>query len=173
MAIGKVLFAGAFSALPTTLVMAPVERVKIIMQTDMQHRTFMPALTKVWGEGGIKSLFRGGIATLARDVPGSLAYFGAYETCKVATGSVLVSGGLAGIANWLVACPMDVVKSRYQAAAPGTYSSASDTLRHLLRNEGIGSLFKGIGPLMLRAFPANAACFMGREQSLKVLDRVL
>ena len=31
-------------------------------------------------------------------------------------GSTLVAGGLAGMCNWLVAIPMDVVKSRLQAA---------------------------------------------------------
>ena len=30
-------------------------------------------------------------------------------------GSTLFAGGMAGICNWLVAIPMDVVKSRLQA----------------------------------------------------------
>jgi len=34
---------------------------------------------------------------------------------KLSIGSTLFAGGMAGICNWLVAIPMDVVKSRLQA----------------------------------------------------------
>ena len=34
------------------------------------------------------------------------------------------------------------------------------------------ALWKGVGPAMLRAFPANAACFLGRDFCLKFLDWV-
>jgi solute carrier family 25 carnitine/acylcarnitine transporter 20/29 len=44
--------------------------------------------------------------------------------------------------------------------------------RVLLQKEGVLGLYKGVGPALLRAFPANAACFMGVEFSRSVLDRV-
>lgn len=34
-------------------------------------------------------------------------------------------------------------------------------LRTLVKEEGVGALYKGTAPVMLRAFPANAACFFG------------
>ena len=39
-----------------------------------------------------------------------------------------------------------------------------------MAEDGVGALFKGLGPAMLRAFPANAACFLGREVCLKFLN---
>ena len=39
-----------------------------------------------------------------------------YIRKSLSVGSTLVAGGLAGMCNWLVAIPMDVVKSRLQAA---------------------------------------------------------
>jgi len=33
-----------------------------------------------------------------------------------------LAGGTAGVCNWLVAIPADVVKSRLQSAPTGTYS---------------------------------------------------
>ena len=33
----------------------------------------------LWKEGGIKSIYKGTLATLLRDVPASAAYFGGYE----------------------------------------------------------------------------------------------
>lgn len=65
--------------------------------------------------------------------------------------------GMAGVAMWSIAIPPDVLKSRLQSAPAGTYKGTADVLRVLLKNEGPQALFKGLGPAMLRAFPANAA----------------
>lgn len=35
--------------------------------------------------------------------------------------------------------------------------------KEMMRNEGPKALFKGFTPVMARAFPANAACFLGFE----------
>lgn len=64
---------------------------------------------------------------------------------------------MAGVAMWTIAIPPDVLKSRLQSAPAGTYKGVADVLRVLLKNEGPQALFKGLGPAMLRAFPANAA----------------
>ncbi|KAK9759380.1 carnitine transporter [Basidiobolus ranarum] len=84
--------------------------------------------------------------------------------------AVLVAGGLAGMANWAVAIPPDVLKSRLQTAPEGTYKGVMDVFTHLIRTEGPSALFRGLGPAMLRAFPANAACFLGVEASLKLMN---
>lgn len=77
---------------------------------------------------------------------------------------------MAGIANWIVSIPPDVIKSRWQTAPEGTYKNMADVFFQLVRKEGPGALFKGLGPAMVRAFPANAACFLGVEVSKKFLD---
>jgi len=85
--------------------------------------------------------------------------------------AIVTAGGLAGIANWAVAIPADVIKTRLQTAPEGTYKGTMDCLLQLLRNEGPRALFKGLGPAMVRAFPANAACFLGVEVARKALDK--
>lgn len=45
-----------------------------------------------------------------------------------------------------------------------------DVFRKLMAEEGASALFKGIAPVMLRAFPANAACFIGLEVGFKILN---
>lgn len=78
--------AGGFSAIPTTIVTTPMERVKVVLQTQDQavggqkFKGMGDAAAAMWREGGIRSLYRGTIATLARDIPGSAAYFWAYES---------------------------------------------------------------------------------------------
>uniref|UniRef100_H3CMZ1 Uncharacterized protein n=1 Tax=Tetraodon nigroviridis TaxID=99883 RepID=H3CMZ1_TETNG len=85
--------------------------------------------------------------------------------------NILLAGGVAGILNWTIALPPDVLKSNFQtAAAEGKYRGLLDVLRTLLREEGPAALYKGFNAVFLRAFPANAACFLGFEMALKGLN---
>jgi Mitochondrial carrier protein. len=181
--ISQLCLAGGISALPTTLIMAPSERLKCLLQIHPERYSGLwDCAKKVYAEGGIQSVFRGTGATLLRDVPGSIAWFGTYELVKkglmkvqkidpesgaLSPLAVLCAGGVAGMACWGVSIPADVLKSRFQTAPAGTYSGVMDVYRHLMKEEGPGALFRGLRPAMIRAFPANAACFFGMEVSKK------
>ena len=77
--------------------------------------------------------------------------------------SILGAGGTAGTLNGLLTLPIDTVKSRFQASSLNEYTSARHVAYDLLKKEGPGAFFRGLGPVLLRAFPANAACFSGIE----------
>jgi solute carrier family 25 (mitochondrial carnitine/acylcarnitine transporter), member 20/29 len=79
---------------------------------------------------------------------------------------------MAGVAMWTIAIPPDVIKSRLQSAPAGTYSGAGDVLKQILKKEGPSALFKGLGPAMLRAFPANAATFLGVELATSAMNKL-
>jgi len=76
--------AGFMSAVPSTLVTAPVERAKVLLQVQgqggsgPQYKGVFDVIGHLYKEGGIRSIYRGTFATLARDGPGSAAYFAAY-----------------------------------------------------------------------------------------------
>lgn len=167
--------AGFISAVPTTLVMAPTERVKVVLQTT-SGGSFLSAAKKVVSEGGIQSLFKGSLATLARDGPGSALYFASYEVCKkflndrsgnAANGeinikNVCISGGVAGMSMWLVVFPIDTIKTKLQASS--TRQSMVQATKEIYSSRGgIKGFFPGLGPALLRSFPANAATFLGVE----------
>lgn len=65
----------------------------------------------------------------------------------------------------------NLIKFRYSFLAPeGTYpNGVRDVMKKLIAEEGVLALYKGITPVMLRAFPANAACFIGVEVGIKFL----
>ncbi|RWS01840.1 congested-like trachea protein isoform X2 [Dinothrombium tinctorium] len=42
----------------------------------------------------------------------------------------------------------------------------------MMKEEGLGALYKGATPVFIRAFPANAACFYGFEFATKLLNRL-
>jgi len=184
-----VMFAGGFSAIPGTIFMVPGERIKVLLQSDGQggtakrfNGTLDCAKKVVAEEGLLAGMYKGWELTLLRDVPGSVAYYGAYELMKrgmqpadgsgqLSVSTTLVAGGLAGCANWIVAVPPDVLKSRFQTAPEGRYPGGlRQILAELLKEEGITGLYKGLGPAIVRAFPANAACFLGMEVSRKAMN---
>ncbi|KAJ1304587.1 hypothetical protein OPQ81_005729 [Rhizoctonia solani] len=188
LSLSELAFAGFFSAIPTTLVAGPAERVKVLLQIQGQggqskYNGPIDVVRQLYREGGLRSIFRGTAATLARDGPGSAAYFVAYEVAKkrltpagsdpsqLNLSAVVLAGGLAGVAMWSVAIPPDVIKSRLQSAPSGTYSGFIDCTRKTIAKDGIKALWKGFGPAMARAFPANAATFLGVEASKKLLEK--
>jgi solute carrier family 25 carnitine/acylcarnitine transporter 20/29 len=185
--------AGAISGVFTTAIMAPGERIKCLLQVQAANPDAVGA-TKfngpvdcaktLWRQGGIRSVYKGTAATLLRDVPASAMYFASYEWLKdnlkpagktkadLSVGATLTAGGVAGIMNWAVAIPADVLKSRLQTAPEGTYPRGiRDVFKKLMKEEGIFALYKGATPVFLRAFPANAACFFGYELAMKFLNK--
>ncbi|KAJ3340968.1 carnitine transporter [Entophlyctis luteolus] len=180
-------FAGGFSGWVTCIIATPMERVKVVLQTQDQvkggvkYKGMIDASVGMFKEGGFGSLYRGTIATMARDIPGSAAYFVAYEYFyrllkkdgqNISIGATLFAGGMSGVAMWSIAIPPDVIKSRIQASPPGMYSGFVDCGVKMVRAEGPGALFKGLGPALLRAFPANAAGFLGRALGMEVLHQL-
>jgi len=186
--IPELAFAGFFSAVPTTLVAGPAERIKVVLQVQGQgggtnYKGPIDVIRGLYREGGMRSLFRGTGATLARDGPGSAAYFVAYELAKKALtpanqpssqlnlGAIILAGGTAGVAMWSIAIPPDTIKSRLQSAPQGTYTGFMDCARKTIAKDGVKALWKGFGPAMSRAFPANAATFLGVEASRNLMDK--
>jgi hypothetical protein len=93
---------------------------------------------------------------------------------------ILISGGLAGSLSWLVAYPMDVVKTHVQTAGSkevenpkGLVANPSkvrlqDIVLDIYRRHGVSGFFRGIGVTMTRAFPVNAATFYFYEEFRKM-----
>ncbi|KAI9342286.1 mitochondrial carrier domain-containing protein [Obelidium mucronatum] len=187
LSMAEFAFAGGFSGWATTIITVPMERVKVILQTQDQvkggvkYKGMIDAGVGVFKEGGFGSLYRGTIATMARDVPGSAAYFVAYEYFyrllkkegqSMSIGATLFAGGMSGVAMWSIAIPPDVIKSRIQASPAGTYKGFVDCAVKMVAQEGPTALFKGLGPALLRAFPANAAGFLGRAAGLELMHQM-
>ncbi|KAI9368134.1 mitochondrial carrier domain-containing protein [Aspergillus egyptiacus] len=193
--IGQISAAGFFSAIPMTLITAPFERVKVLLQIQGQnppppgqkpkYSGGMDVVRQLYKEGGIRSVFRGSAMTLARDGPGSAAYFAAYEyikrslTPKDANGNitgelslpaVLAAGGAAGIAMWIPVFPVDTIKSRLQSASGKP--TIGGTIRSVYASGGFKAFFPGFGPALARAVPANAATFAGVELAHKFMNKL-
>ena len=86
----------------------------------------------------------------------------------------MIAGSIAGMVEHATVFPIDTVKTHVQAAtadeiaaiyAHGGLPSLTIT-RHLLREHGVGHLFRGLSALMPAIGPAHALMFSGYEQVL-------
>ncbi|KAG9508629.1 Mitochondrial carnitine/acylcarnitine carrier protein, partial [Fragariocoptes setiger] len=189
--LGELFVAGGVAGLATTSILAPGERVKCLLQAQaantagtVQYKGPADCFKQLYKQGGIKNLYVGTLATACRDIPSTGMYFMTYEWAQrkltppgktredMSAGRTLLAGGTAGILNWTVAIPADVLKSRQQTAPPGTYKGLSDVLHQTIAQDGLKGLYRGAAPIMLRAFPANAASFLGYETAMKALNYI-
>lgn len=176
--VAQISAAGFFSAIPMTVITAPFERVKVLLQIQGQkqlrpgekprYNGGIDVVRQLYREGGIRSVYRGSAATLARDGPGSAAYFATYEYLKrrltpkdehgnpgsLSLPAVSVAGGAAGVAMWTAVFPVDTVKSRVQTAEGNP--AVGGVIRELYSKGGVKAFFPGFGPAIARAIPANA-----------------
>lgn len=195
LSIAQVSTAGFFSAIPQTAITAPFERVKVLLQIQGQ-KTLAPGekpkyaggadvVRQLYREGGIRSVFRGSAATLARDGPGSAAYFATYEYIKrrltpidaatgkpaggLSLGAITCAGAAAGVAMWIPVFPVDTVKSRLQTMEGNP--TVGGVVRGLYKAGGVKAFFPGFGPALARAVPANAATFLGVELAHQAMNK--
>lgn len=178
--IGNISTAGFLSSIPTTAVAAPFERVKVMMQVQSGAKKSMASVVaEMYRTGGLRSIFKGSAATLARDGPGSALYFASYEYIKGALSSpgqdlsllaISIAGGCAGVSMWLGVYPIDTIKSTQQSS--NVNISISKATKTIYAKGGIKAFFPGVGPALARSFPANAATFVGVELAKNFLENL-
>ncbi|KYK59516.1 hypothetical protein DCS_00646 [Drechmeria coniospora] len=196
LSIAQISAAGFLSAIPMTAITAPFERVKVILQVQGQkalapgekpkYSGARDVVRQLYREGGLRSVFRGSAATLARDGPGSAAYFAAYEYIKrslsprdpvtgkptgaLSLTAITCAGAAAGVAMWIPVFPVDTVKSRLQTAEGNV--TIGGVVRELYGKGGFKAFFPGFGPALTRAVPANAATFLGVELAHQAMTKM-
>lgn len=81
------------------------------------------------------------------------------------------SGGLGSFAFWGVSIPADNLKNRIMGAPlDAKYTPLRTIAADILRYEGLGGFYRGFVPIVLRAFPVNAAAFLVYESLMRGLN---
>ena len=178
-----------------SLVVAPAERVKVLMQTSKTSDGAGGLLSSVRkvvaADGIIGGLFRGLGPTFLREIPGYGVYFIAYEAAKrllspssgdskdssggglsasIAVRTAL-AGAFAGVTAWLPVYPVDVVKSRMQAHKQSGWDrraapTASAIAAQLWAEEGVMGFYKGLVPTLSRAVISHGTTLAAYEAAV-------
>lgn len=168
--LSSYFLAGASAGLAQTPVSSPIELAKTRLQLRStgqgNSQGPMQCLRNIYRQEGCRGVFKGLGITFLREGPSYGVYFVTYEMLTktftkqpISTLHMLLAGGFAGTASWVISYPIDVIKSRIQAESGNRYSGALDCLKKSIRAEGYSCLFRGLNSTILRAFPTNAATF--------------
>ncbi|KAK2467361.1 hypothetical protein APHAL10511_000596 [Amanita phalloides] len=206
----QVLIAGALTGVVCCIVTTPTELIKIRQQEQLVPTSTWKIVLQIIKEDGILGLYRGVAATILRDL-GYGAYFAAYEGTNrlfsqldikdIPWYGFLLSGGIAGIAGWVITFPFDVVKTRMQGTLNNheldparvtestsllppdddaitirkvnPYQTVISTIINSYTEEGIGVFCQGLGAAVIRAIPTNMATFATFEGVSRVINSIL
>ncbi|XP_020686208.2 mitochondrial arginine transporter BAC2 [Dendrobium catenatum] len=180
-----------------SFLLSPVELVKIRLQLQtLNHHHHscgksegpLTIAKRILQTEGLRGIYRGFAITILRDAPAHAVYFWTYEYAREhlhpgcrkradeSLGTMLIAGGLAGVASWVCCYPLDVVKSRLQAQSPPRgsrppprYNGIIDCFQKSVREEGYSVLWRGLGTAITRAFVVNGAIFSAYELALRFL----
>ncbi|XP_073905095.1 solute carrier family 25 member 45 isoform X3 [Castor canadensis] len=183
-----VFIAGCTGGVIQTFFLAPFDLIKVRLQNQTEprvqpggpqprYRGPVHCAATIFREEGPRGLFRGAWALMLRDTPTLGLYFVTYEGfCHQNTphgqnpssATVLVAGGFAGIASWVAATPLDVIKSRMQmdGLRRREYQGVLDCVVSSFRQEGLRVFFRGLTINSARGFPVNAVTFLSYEYLL-------
>lgn len=142
------------SLLPVTVVKTRYE------SGQFNYRSISSALVSIWKYEGLKGLFSGCAATVARDAPFSgmylMFYTKAKEVGKKAIGDQeltahmhFICGLSAGLLASAITQPADVIKTQLQLY-PYRYKGTLDCIAVVCKNNGINGLFRGMLPRCIR-----------------------
>lgn len=172
------LVSGSVARAVSVIGTAPLElmRTQVMAQTSAQGRPLsgVGVLARAVARDGWRSLWRGTVATLYRDVPFSALYWVVAEEARTRLASSwgarrdalsvnLVAGLVAGASAAVTTHPFDVIKTRAQvegAVAGASFGNRAQgtlaALKNLLDKEGWAALYGGIGPRVLKVGPSCA-----------------
>ena len=155
--------AGSLARIPTH----PLDTIKARMMASSSH-SFKETLSQTISTEGIRGLYRGFLFTATTSMPASCLYFTGQEWSRTHLFSnALMSGFFAETISCLLYVPIDVVKERMQVqqmdantrSYGSTYSNGFLAVSNIVRNEGIGGLYKGYLSTLASFGPFSALYF--------------
>ncbi|PIN23618.1 Mitochondrial solute carrier protein [Handroanthus impetiginosus] len=177
LSICKSLFAGGVAGGVSRTAVAPLERLKILLQVQNPHSIryngTVQGLKYIWKTEGIRGLFKGNGTNCARIVPNSAVKFFSYDEAsrgilwvyRQQTGQEdaeltpllrLGAGACAGILAMSATYPMDMVRGRLTVQtekSPTQYRGIFHAVRTVFIEEGPRALYKGWLPSVIGVVP--------------------
>ncbi|KAG2494767.1 hypothetical protein HYH03_007012 [Edaphochlamys debaryana] len=172
-ALCKSLFAGGVAGGLSRTAVAPLERLKILMQVqgnEMVYRGVWQGLVHMMRTEGMRGMMKGNWTNCVRIIPNSAVKFLTYEQLsremsdhyRATTGSGeltpglrLIAGACAGIIAMSATYPLDMVRGRLtvQEGRNQQYRGIVHAARSIVAEEGALALYKGWLPSVIGVVP--------------------
>lgn len=176
------IIAGATAGITTSLVVCPLDVVKIRIQgqlpqpvttaglPDWRSMGMARSLRYILATEGLRGWYRGLGTTMVTYIPAMSVYFPTYTFAKSAWSSTLQENNVlrdvsvnhpvvhmmaaisAGGLTNVVTQPLWMVRTRQMSSSTPNHRSTVEVLSRVIQREGFLALFKGLGPSMLGIF---------------------
>ncbi|KAJ2778595.1 ADP/ATP carrier protein [Coemansia javaensis] len=183
------LAAGGVSAGVSKTIVAPIERVKLLLQVqassdqiakDQRYKGIMDAFRRIPAEQGMGSFWRGNMSNVIRYFPTQALNFAFKDKYKALFpkyspktdfwkffGANMASGGLAGATSLLFVYPLDFARTR-MAVDVGTgdkrqFTGLGQCISSIYKKDGMGGLYQGFGMSVAGIIVYRAAYFGGYD----------
>ncbi|KAJ3994173.1 mitochondrial carrier domain-containing protein, partial [Lentinula boryana] len=180
---------GCSAGATESFVVVPFELVKIRLQDkNSTYAGPIDVVKQIIKKEGVLGMYNGMESTFWRHLWWNGGYFGCIfqvrallPEAKTPQGTLannFISGAVGGLVGTMLNTPFDVVKSRIQSApkVPGVapkYSWTYPSLAIIAREEGIGALYKGFIPKVLRLAPGGGVLLLVVEFTLDIFRQTL
>lgn len=172
-AFAKDFIAGGVSAAISKTAVAPIERVKLLLQVqhiskqiaeDQRYKGMVDCFVRIPKEQGFAAYWRGNMANVIRYFPTQALNFAFKDKYKqVFLGGVdkntqfgrwflgnLASGGMAGATSLCFVYPLDFARTRLaadvgKAGAGREFTGLGNCLSKIFKADGLGGLYRGFG----------------------------
>ena len=178
--------AGGVSGAVAKTATAPIERVKLLIQTQdanpkiisgevARYTGIVDCFTRVAAEQGIGAFWRGNLTNIIRYFPTQAFNFAFKDTIKAMFPKVdknkdflsffainMASGGLAGAGSLMIVYPLDYARTRLASdvgVGKQQFNGLIDCLTKTVKSSGIGGLYNGIGVSIIGIIPYRGAYF--------------
>jgi len=178
--------AGGISGAVAKTATAPIERVKLIIQTQdanpliksgqvKRYTGIADCFTRVASEQGIKAFWRGNFVNVLRYFPTQAFNFAFKDTIKAMLPKVdkknilanlgvnMLSGGLAGTGSLCIVYPLDYARTRLASdvgSGQKSFNGLADCLIKTMRGpSGVMGLYNGFGVSVMGIFPYRGVYF--------------
>ena len=131
------------------------------------------AFIKLARQEGVASLWNGLSPTLLMAVPATVIYYTSYDQLKMKLGfkpgrrniqAPLLAGSLARTAAVTAICPIELVRTKLQSRTGYSYTELLSVVRTAVAQNGITSLWRGLGPMLMRDVPFSIIYWIGYEE---------
>jgi solute carrier family 25 carnitine/acylcarnitine transporter 20/29 len=143
-----------------------LEYIKIQLQIDKSpNGSAYEIVRKVINSKGVTGMYKGFWAHFNRDVISYGVYFYCYfkfiDLFVKDDSRVLAfcAGGIAGIVSWLNCYPFDPIKTLIQTTNNDKTLTQYQAYKIIVNERGVKGLFRGINPVLFRAFFVHSIVF--------------
>lgn len=172
-------FAGCFTVVVTNPIWVIKTRLELQRAGQEHYRGLIQTTKRIVAEEGTAGLYKGLVPALILTSNGAIQLM-IYEDLKLRLHETFFNGPISfaflgavskGIAS-TITYPYQVVKTRMQQRQLGNrvqYVGTVQTFRLVVRNEGVGALYKGLWANVLRVMPSSALTFCVYEVCKAIL----